>query len=163
MIRRSPRRMSVGVVTRGQAKSMTSAQSIERLIKWARRDEWGDELALQFDRHVGAACESAKIPIDELAGIIGEHWASALWGCAFEDLVSTTREGLNIAEDYLKRRGWKEKEPPQQLPNEPPTPDIPGAPTPVRPPAGPNHPLGPEPIERDARGAQSKTRAARRL
>ena len=31
-------------------------------------------------------------------------------------------------------------------------PDIPGAPTPVRPPAGPNHPLGPpEPIERDAR------------
>jgi hypothetical protein len=41
---------------------------------------------------------------------------------------------------------------PQQLPNEPPTPDIPGAPTPVRPPAGPNHPLGPpEPIERDAR------------
>ena len=87
---------------------MTSAQSIEGLIKWARRDEWRDELALQFDRHVGAACESAKIPINELAGIIGEHWASALWGCAFEDLVSTTREGLNIAEDYLKRRGWKE-------------------------------------------------------
>ena len=44
------------------------------------------------------------------------------------------------------------EEPPQQLPNEPPTPDIPGAPTPVRPPAGPNHPLGPpEPIEHDAR------------
>jgi hypothetical protein len=44
------------------------------------------------------------------------------------------------------------EEPPQQLPNEPPTPDTPGAPTPVRPPAGPNHPLGPpEPIERDAR------------
>ena len=100
--------MSVGVVTRGQTKPMKSAQSIEGLIKWARRDEWRDELSLQFDRHVGAACESAKIPIDELAGIIGEHWASALWGCAFEDLVSTTREGLNIAEDYLKRRGWKE-------------------------------------------------------
>ena len=29
-------------------------------------------------------------------------------GVSFEDLVSTTREGLNIAEDYLKRRGWKE-------------------------------------------------------
>ena len=30
-----------------------------------------------------------------------------LWGCAFEDLVSSAAE-RNVADDYLKRRGWKE-------------------------------------------------------
>jgi hypothetical protein len=39
---------------------------------------------------------------------------------------------------------------PEPLPNEPPVVGTPGAPTPVHPPAGPDHPLGPpEPIERD--------------
>jgi hypothetical protein len=33
---------------------------------------------------------------------------SNLWGCAFEDLVSAGRAERNIADDYLKRRGWKE-------------------------------------------------------
>jgi hypothetical protein len=33
---------------------------------------------------------------------------STLWGCAFEDLVSAGRAERNVADDYLKRRGWKE-------------------------------------------------------
>jgi hypothetical protein len=43
-----------------------------------------------------------------LAEIIGDHWMSTLWGCAFEDLVSAGRAERNVADDYLKRRGWKE-------------------------------------------------------
>jgi hypothetical protein len=33
---------------------------------------------------------------------------STLRGCAFEDLVSAGRAERNAADDYLKRRGWKE-------------------------------------------------------
>jgi hypothetical protein len=33
---------------------------------------------------------------------------STLWGCVFEDLVSAGRAERNVADDYLKRRGWKE-------------------------------------------------------
>src|SRR5258707_6312168 len=44
----------------------------------------------------------------ELEEIIGDHWMSTLWGCVFEDLVSAGRAERNVADDYLKRRGWKE-------------------------------------------------------
>ena len=33
---------------------------------------------------------------------------STLWVCAFEDLVSAERAERNVADDYLKRRVWKE-------------------------------------------------------
>jgi hypothetical protein len=60
-----------------------------------------------LERHLGPACSSAGIGLDELEEIIGDHWMSTLWGCAFEDLVSSRAE-RNVADDYLKRRGWKE-------------------------------------------------------
>ena len=41
-----------------------------------------------MERHVGPACGSAGIRLDELGEIIGDHWMSTLWGCVFEDLVS---------------------------------------------------------------------------
>ena len=45
--------------------------------------------------------------------MIGDHWASVLWGSAFEDLATRTVEpgGRNLADDYLKRRGWNEAGP----------------------------------------------------
>src|SRR3546814_14288501 len=45
--------------------------------------------------------------------MVGPHWEGTLWGCAFEDLLTQEFEpdGLNIADDYLKRRGWNEKAP----------------------------------------------------
>jgi len=33
---------------------------------------------------------------------------TTLWGCVFEDLVSAGLAERNVADDYLKRRGWKE-------------------------------------------------------
>ena len=85
---------------------MSTSQSIQGLIKWSQRGEWRDNFEAVFDRHVGAACRGAGIGLDELAEIIGDHWMSTLWGCAFEDLVSAAER--NVADDYLKRRGWKE-------------------------------------------------------
>ncbi|MBI2717197.1 MAG: hypothetical protein HYX36_00310 [Rhizobiales bacterium] len=87
---------------------MAAGHSIEGLIKWVRRDDWRDRFEDAFDRHVGAACRGAGVGLGELAEIIGDHGVSNLWGCAFEDFVSSGPDDANIAVDYLKRRGWKE-------------------------------------------------------
>jgi hypothetical protein len=87
---------------------MSTSQSIQGLIKWSQRGEWRDNFETALERHVGPACRSAGIGLDELAEIIGDHWMSTLWGCVFEDLVSAGRAERNVADDYLKRRGWKE-------------------------------------------------------
>jgi hypothetical protein len=54
----------------------------------------------------------ARLPvesIEELGELIGAHWATTLWGCAFEDFLTRDVDGAgNIVDDYLKRRGWKE-------------------------------------------------------
>ncbi len=44
----------------------------------------------------------------ELADIIGDDGMTVLWGCAFEDFVSSGSGERNVADDHLKRRGWKE-------------------------------------------------------
>ena len=85
---------------------MSTSQSIQGLIKWSQRGEWRDNFEAALERHVGPVCRGAGIGRDELAEIIGDHWMSTLWGCAFEDLVSSRAE-RNVADDYLKRRGWK--------------------------------------------------------
>ena len=87
---------------------MSTSQSIQGLIKWSQRGEWRGNFEAVLERHVGPACRGAGIGLEELAEIIGDHWMSTLWGCAFEDLVSAGRAERNVADDYLKRRGWKE-------------------------------------------------------
>lgn len=87
---------------------MVAVHSIEGLIKWVCRDECRDAFEEVFQRHVGQACLGAGIDLDELADIIGDHGVSNLWGCAFEDFVSSGSDERNVATDYVKRRGWKE-------------------------------------------------------
>jgi hypothetical protein len=87
---------------------MSTGQGIQGLIKWSQRGEWRDNLEAALERHVGRACRSAGVGLDELAEIIGDHGMSTLWGCAFEDLVSAGGAERNVADDHLKRRGWKE-------------------------------------------------------
>ena len=81
---------------------MAAVHSIEGLIKWVRRDDWAGAFDAVFQRHVGEACRSAGIELDELADIIGDHGVSNLWGCAFEDFVSSAPDERNVADDYLK-------------------------------------------------------------
>jgi len=71
--------------------------TIDGLIKWMKRDEWRDEFEATFERHFGPACSGADIGLDELAQIIGDHGVSNLWGCAFEDFVSSGPDGRDVA------------------------------------------------------------------
>ena len=87
---------------------MSAIHGVEGLIKWIKGDEWRNDFDAVFDRHVGPACRGAGVEPEELADIIGDHGMAVLWGCAFEDFVSSGSGERNVADEYLKRRGWKE-------------------------------------------------------
>ena len=89
---------------------MSSSDARSGLIKWLRREPWGNAFGELLERHLGPACDQADVPLDQLSNVIGDHWAMTLWGCAFEDFLTREIEGAgNIVDDYLKRRGWNEK------------------------------------------------------
>ena len=91
---------------------MASAHVLTGLMKWLGREEWREPFNELMERHLGPPCKAAGITLDELAGAVGDHHATALWGCIFEDfLASDLDDGSNIVDDYLKRRGWKESVP----------------------------------------------------
>lgn len=89
---------------------MTSAHSLQGLMKWLRRDEWRERFAEAFDAHLLPACEQTGLDADEVVTTLGEDWFTrTVWGSAFEDFLTRDfDDGSNIVDDYLKRRGWKE-------------------------------------------------------
>lgn len=92
---------------------MTHARDLSGLIKFAGSPAWAEHLAEVLAEHLRPAMEAFDLSFEKLADVIDEHWALVLWGCAFEDLVTRTVEpdGRNLADDYLKRRGWNESVP----------------------------------------------------
>jgi hypothetical protein len=88
---------------------MAHSNSLAGLMKWLQRGQWCDAFGETLGRHVAPACEKADLTTDEFANVIGDHHAGVLWACVVEDfLTRDLDDGRNIADDYLKRRGWKE-------------------------------------------------------
>jgi hypothetical protein len=88
---------------------VSKPHDIAGLVAWARRTEWRGTLAEFLDRHSAQACAAAGIEMEDIEDVLGGDAAQVLWGAAFEDLVATDLPGgRNIADDYLRRRGWKE-------------------------------------------------------
>jgi hypothetical protein len=88
---------------------MVSANSLQGVMKWLRRDEWREAFTEVLEKHLKPACSKWDLAIEELPSVIGEDWYMNLWGCAFEDFLTREYDGnRNIVDDYLKRRGWKE-------------------------------------------------------
>ena len=74
-----------------------------------RREEWRGALAKLIERQSAKACAGAGIAAEDICDTLGEYAASNLFGAAFEDLLATDLTyGRNIADDYFRRRGWKE-------------------------------------------------------
>ena len=92
---------------------MKPSHDLAGLMKFATRPDWREHLGDALGDHFGAAMKEFDLDHEEIAEIVGDHWASVLWGGAFEDLA--TREvdpdGRNLIDDYLKRRGWNETGP----------------------------------------------------
>ena len=95
---------------------MKRSHDLTGLMKFTTAPAWQDHLRDALGDHLGPAMEEFEFEPEELADIIGDHWASVLWGCAFEDLATRTVEadGRNLADDYLKRRGWNVAGPTKQ-------------------------------------------------
>src|SRR5262249_19363793 len=91
--------------------TVTSARSLQGLMKWLTRAEWGDWFDEVYDYHLLPACRRTGFDADEVMAILGESWfMTTVWGCAFEAfLAREVIDGRNIVDDYLKRLGWKER------------------------------------------------------
>jgi hypothetical protein len=63
--------------------------------------------------HFGLAQKEFGIEFEEIGDILGDHYEGLLFGCALEDLMTRRFEpdGINLVDDYLKRRGWNETAP----------------------------------------------------
>lgn len=88
---------------------MHAQYDLSGLIKYAGREPWKTRLDVCLAEHFGPATEQLDLDFDELLDMVGPNWAGPLWGCAFEDLLGRGFDGENLADDYLKRRGWNEK------------------------------------------------------
>lgn len=90
---------------------MPTSQDLKGLMKFLTRDEWRDCFEEVFEDHFGAVLDAGDMEFEDIAEILGGDWAMTLWGCAFEDFLTQDFEidGGNIVDEYLKRRGWKER------------------------------------------------------
>ena len=90
-----------------------SAHDLSGLMKYLGRAPWDEMMDEMLVAHLGPACDAMDLEPDDIFDIIGDHWEAQLWGCAFEDLLTQELEpeGLNLVDEYLKRRGWNEKAP----------------------------------------------------
>ena len=63
-----------------------------------------------FAQHFDAVYDSYDMTVEEIAYLLGESFGM-IFGCVLEDFFSARfgEEGANVIDDYLKRRGWREK------------------------------------------------------
>lgn len=96
---------------------MKSGYDLSRLIKFTLREDWRDALEDAMAEHVGLAQEEFGVEFEEIGDILGDHYEGLLFGCALEDLMTRRFEpdGINLVDDYLKRRGWNESAPPKPI------------------------------------------------
>lgn len=88
---------------------MSVRNDISGLLSFISREEnWRERLQDVVAEHLMPALEEFDIDHDELADVLGEPWAGALWGCGFEDFLGRRYGEENIVDLYLKRRGWQE-------------------------------------------------------
>lgn len=89
---------------------MKRGHDLSGLMKFATSPAWAEHLRDALGDHLGPAMDEFDFEFEDLAEIVGDHWAGVLWGCAFEDMMTRDVEpdGRNLVEDYLKRRGWNE-------------------------------------------------------
>ncbi|MDH3663796.1 MAG: hypothetical protein OEU92_27915 [Alphaproteobacteria bacterium] len=78
--------------------------------KWMVRGPWPMHLQIILHEHLNDYCDVRDIDsFEEMADDIGSHTLSTLRDIAFNDFLSRETEDGNVVDDYLKRRGWKEK------------------------------------------------------
>ena len=78
---------------------MKRGHDLSGIMKFATGPAWAEHLRDALGDHLGHTMEEFEFEADELADIVGDHWAGVLWGCAFEDLLTRDVEldGRNLS------------------------------------------------------------------
>lgn len=88
-------------------------QAIGNLVKWSTKEEWAPLREQIFAEHFDPLYDRFETTGEEVADLLGDAFGM-VFGFVFEDFF-TARFGdegkMNIVDDYLKRRGWREKVP----------------------------------------------------
>lgn len=86
-------------------------QAIDNLMEWSGKAEWNPYRQLVFSEHFDPLCDHFDMTHDDLVDAFGDAFGMVL-GCVIEDFFAARfgEDGeINIVDDYLKRRGWREK------------------------------------------------------
>ena len=88
-------------------------KAIDNLMKWSANEEWTPFREEVFAQHFDMICDRFDTTEEEIADLLG-HAFAMVFGVVLEDFF-TARFGdegdKNVIDDYLKRRGWREKVP----------------------------------------------------
>ena len=88
-------------------------KAIENLVKWSANEEWAPFREQVFSEHFDTICERYDISEEQITDLLGEAFGM-VFVIVLEDFF-TARFGdegeQNVIDDYLKRRGWREKVP----------------------------------------------------
>ncbi len=90
-----------------------AAKAIDNIGKWSAREEWASRRDEVFAEHLDMILEQFEMTAEEVFDLLGSAFGM-VYGFIFEDFLTAQfgEEGeLNIIDDYLKRRGWREKVP----------------------------------------------------
>ena len=88
-------------------------KAIDNLLKWSVKEEWSPFREQVFAEHFDMIRDRFDTTEEELADLLGDAF-DMVFSCVLEDFF-TARFGdegeKNVIDDYLKRRGWREKVP----------------------------------------------------
>jgi len=88
-------------------------QAIGNLVKWSEKDEWAPYRDRVIAEHLDTIQERFGMTVEEIVDCLGEAF-TMVYGFMLEEFFSADfggDDGLNVVDDYLKRRGWREKVP----------------------------------------------------
>jgi hypothetical protein len=92
-----------------------SEGTLARVMAWAGRDdddadEWDERRLQVLGEHVGEACESLDLHVDDMFDILGEGLTDSLMVWAMEDLLTRrfdVEDERSKTEEYLERHAWR--------------------------------------------------------
>ena len=88
-------------------------KATENLVRWSARDEWVERQYDVYMAHTVPVADILDVPDDEFADLLGDA-ADTLSVFILEDFFTARfgeDDGLNVVDDYLKGRGWRETAP----------------------------------------------------
>ncbi len=87
-------------------------KAIDNLVKWSAKEDWHSFREQVFAEHFDMIFDRFDTTKEEIADLLGDSFGM-VFGCVIEDFFTARfgDKGDNIIDDYLKRRGWREKIP----------------------------------------------------